>query len=132
MPGGWTFDGLSTGGQGGGLAESQWTSADKQSHLAVTASGASYADQQTLLRGRGPWTSGPSSIQVGPLQGQVTTLLSDRPNTTSVARAIFDTGGGISGVVGSLTVDLTTSATGSQRDMVLQQFQTALQSLSLP
>jgi hypothetical protein len=132
MPGGWTFDGLSTGGQGGGLAEAQWTSADTRSHLAVTASRTSYADQLALLRGRGPWTTGPSSLQVGPLRGQVATLLSDRSDTTSVARAIFDTGGSAGGLVGSLTVDLTTTATGSQRALALQQFQTALQSLSLP
>lgn len=132
MPGGWTFDGLSTGGQGGGLTVAQWTSPDKKSHLALTASSTSYAEQQTMLRSRGHWTSGPSAIQVGPLHGQVATLLSNQPNTTSVARAIFDSGSATAGVAGSLVVDLTTSAVGAERDTVLQQFQTALKTLAVP
>ena len=132
MPGGWSFDGLSSGGQGGGLAVAQWTSPDKKSHLTLAASSTAYSEQQTMLRSRGPWTTGPSAIQVGPLQGQVATLVSDQPNTTSVGRAIFDTAGATAGLAPSLTVDLTTTAIGAERATVLQQFQDALKTLVVP
>lgn len=85
-----------------------------------------------MLSSHGPWTTGPTALQVGSLQGQVATLLSNQPNTTSVARAIFDSGGDAEGGAGSLVVDLTTTAVGAERDTVLQQFQAALQTLVVP
>jgi hypothetical protein len=59
-------------------------------------------------------------------------VLSDKPNTTSVASAICDSSGATSGVAASLVVDITTSAVGAARDTVFQQFQAALKTLAVP